>query len=193
MLWLGLDIRWRLVSTSRRTRFSKSSMVTGLRTERQRLTSMSEVVPNAPQEFWRPPIMVQSSAPPPMAAIGSLVDSCRLCGTEFMAGSGFCYVCGSARGQQVGAKFGGLKRDFGFLRIFGFQHIKQGLGLPVASLVGFLAGIGCLIAALFVGRASSIQNFTEFQAVQLLRIEWLIGAATAFLGAILLKSAGADK
>lgn len=149
---------------------------------------MSEVVPDTHQEFWRPPVATHSVSPSPVLATTSIsVGSCAVCHTEFMPSSRFCYLCGATRGTQVGGKSWAWKGHFGFLRVFGFQHIKQGIGLRLPSLAGFLVGIGCLIAALAVSWVVKAQTTAEFQAVQLLRIEWLLGSVAAFLAGILLK------
>ncbi len=151
---------------------------------------MSEVVPDTHQEFWRPPLVKQAViSSPVLAAASSSVESCAVCQTEFMPSSRFCYLCGATRGTQASGKSWGWTGHFAFLRVFGFQHIKQGIGLPLPSLAGFLAGIGCLIAAVAVGRVVKAQTTAEFQAVQLLRIEWLLGCVAAFLAGVLLKPA----
>jgi len=105
-----------------------------------------------------------------------------------MTGSRFCYLCGTAREVKATGKSNGRPgQPLTFLRLFGFQQIKQGLGLPISSLVGFFVGVACLIAAMALGSVLRAQTATEFQAVQLLRIEWLLGSVAAFLAAILLK------
>jgi hypothetical protein len=153
---------------------------------------MSEVVPDTHQEFWRPPVVTQTvislpAAPAPLNA----VESCGGCRAEFMPGSRFCYLCGAPRGAEAIGKL--WTRHISFLRVLGFHHIKQGLGLPIPSLVGLFAGICCLVAALAVGRVLVVQNATEFQALQLLRIEWLLGSVAAFLAGILLKRTGPNE
>jgi hypothetical protein len=152
---------------------------------------MSEVVPDTNQEFWRPPIAAQVviSSPAPALAL-SAIESCAVCQTEFMPGSHFCYLCGATRGIPATGKSRSGPRPPGFLRLLGFQQIKQGLGLPIPSLVGFFVGIACLVAALALGSVLRVQTATEFQAVQLLRIEWLLGSVAAFLAGILLRKQG---
>ncbi len=147
---------------------------------------MSEVVPDTHQEFWRPPMVSQAVGSSPASAITSL-ESCADCHTEFMPGSRFCYLCGATRGVGVKGTATALKSSLSFLRIFGFQHIKQAIGLPLPSLAGLFVGIGCLLAALAVGSILRPQTAAEFQVVQLLRIEWLLGSVAAFLAGILLR------
>ena len=71
-----------------------------------------------------------------------------------------------------------------------FNYINQAIGLRVASLVAFLAGLGCLLAASFVGIFSTIQNFNDFQAVQFWRMQWLLAAIAFFVAGLLLKRSG---
>ncbi|MFI5070832.1 MAG: hypothetical protein ACHP8A_08070 [Terriglobales bacterium] len=149
---------------------------------------MSEVVPDTHQEFWRPPMVSQAAVSSQASAITSAsLESCAACHTEFMPGSRFCYLCGATRGAGVRATSVRLKSSLSFLRIFGFQHIKQAIGLPLPSLAGLFVGIGCLVAALAVGSILRPQSAAEFQVVQLLRIEWLLGSVAAFLAGILLR------
>jgi DMSO reductase anchor subunit len=67
------------------------------------------------------------------------------------------------------------------------HNIKQGLGLPLASLIAFIAGIGCILAALAAGLVYSERNVLEWEAVQAFRIQWLLAAVAAFVAGILLK------
>jgi len=153
---------------------------------RSQVHRMSKVVPDTQQEFWRPPVtetLVTVPAAPTSPNIAAVI--CMDCQTEFMSGSNFCYVCGATRATET-------HWHDRFIRIFGFHHIKHALGLSVPSLVGFFAGMACLIAALSVGWAISAQTTAEFQAVQLLRIEWLLGSVAAFLAGILLKHIGEE-
>ena len=152
---------------------------------------MSEVVPDTHQEFWRPPVVTQAVISLPAASAPFNVESCGGCRAEFMPGSRFCYLCGAPRGEQAVRTV--WTKHLGFLGVLGFQHIKQALGLPIPSLVGLFAGICCLVAALAVGRILAPQNAAEFQTLQLVRIEWLLGSVAAFLAGILLKGTGLDK
>jgi cytosine/uracil/thiamine/allantoin permease len=69
----------------------------------------------------------------------------------------------------------------------GFVQAKLQLGLRNASLAAFGVGMICLIGALGVGLIFSVQTTLDWQAVQLWRIEWLLGATASFLAGILLK------
>ncbi len=149
---------------------------------------MSEVIDNAPQEFWRPPV-TQSDA-----ALPTMVEVCDRCETEFMVGARFCHDCGAVRQPRTDPSTGrNWSHALKFLRVLEFQNVKEWLGLSVASLVAFFAGLGCLLAAIAVGLIYSVQNLADFQAIQSWRIQWLLAALVAFVASILLKNAGAVK
>ncbi len=148
---------------------------------------MSDAVPTVQSDFWRPPVLV--AQPGLQEATSTSPEVCSGCGTEFMVGSRFCHLCGGARED-------GQSSPQRWTRYLEFHHIKQGavvvrqaIGLPLPSLVSFVIGLGCFIAALMVGFIYSIQNFADFQAVQMWRMEWLLGAVAAFLAGILLRNA----
>ena len=148
---------------------------------------MSEAVPTAHHDFWRPPVLVAQTGL--QEAISTPPEVCAGCGTEFMVGSRFCHVCGGARGD-------GQPSPQNWTSYLEFHNIKQcavvvrqAIGLPLLSLVGFGIGVACLIAALMVGFIYSIQNVPDLVAVQMYRMEWLLGAVAAFLAGILLRGA----
>jgi hypothetical protein len=135
---------------------------------------MSEVVREAQHEFWRPPVAPIEAATPGRAEV------CDGCATEFMVGSLFCHVCGASRAARAGAPHWAIYLEF--------HNLKRALGLSTASLVAFFAGMVCLVmAAVAVGFIYSVQTFNDFQAVQLYRMQWLLGAIAAFAAGLLLK------
>jgi hypothetical protein len=144
---------------------------------------MSGLAPRIHQEFWRPPVANEVAAAP-VGSISSHV--CSGCGTEFMLGAHYCYVCGTAREVNPVS-------DHGWVRYLEFHNIKEAFGLPMPSLVAFLAGIGCVLAALFLGVVYTIRNAADFQAVQLWRMQWLLAAIAAFVAGILLKAASPNR
>jgi hypothetical protein len=146
---------------------------------------MSEVIDNAPQEFWRPPVAQ------PEAAVPAMVEVCDRCDTEFMVGAKFCHDCGAAR-QPVSHPSGelGWMHHLEFLKVLEFHNVKEWLGLPMASLISFFAGLGCVLAAIAVGVIYTVQNLADFQAIQSWRMQWLLAALVAFVAGILLKQAG---
>lgn len=134
---------------------------------------MSDVLPSAQHEFWRPPVSVE----PPAVPASSALEACIGCGAEFMVGAQFCHRCGCARELRTAA----------WTRYLEFQNIKHGLRLSTASLIAFLIGVGCLLATVAVGLIYSIQNLADFEAVQLWRMQWLLAAIAAFVAGVLLK------
>jgi len=146
---------------------------------------MSEVIQETPQEFWRPPIIQ------PEVTASTLVEVCNRCETEFMVGAQFCHVCGADRQAKTGSPAEPIwMRALEFLKVLEFQSVKERLALSTASLVAFFAGLGCILAAIAVGLIYSAQNFADFQAIQLWRMQWLLAAVAAFVAAILLKRSG---
>jgi hypothetical protein len=146
---------------------------------------MSEVIDSAAQEFWRPPVaQVEPAAQ-------AMVEVCDGCETEFMIGARFCHLCGNARQPRVERPVTPvLAHTLAFLRVLEFQSVKQWLGLSMASLIAFFAGLGCLLAAIAVGVVYSVQTLADFQAIQAWRTQWLLAALVAFVAGILLKQAG---
>jgi hypothetical protein len=149
---------------------------------------MSEVIDNAPQEFWRPPVAQ------PGATMPAMVEVCPRCQTEFMVGAKFCHDCGASRQLRTEASAEHLwTRVLEVLRVLEFHNVKDWLGLPMASLIAFFAGLGCILAAIAVGVIYSIQNMADFQAIQSWRMQWLLGALVAFVAGILLKQSGSAR
>ena len=140
---------------------------------------MSEVLPSTTHEFWRPPASAQPSAA--ISISTGLAEVCKGCGGEFMVGSYFCHVCGNERHSIAGSL------DMSWVRHLDVQNVKARLGLSTMSLAAFLVGVACLLAALTVGVIYNVQNFSDFQAVQFWRVQWLLGAVAAFVAGILLK------
>jgi hypothetical protein len=68
-----------------------------------------------------------------------------------------------------------------------FHEIQRWIGLPTASLIAFMIGIGCVAGAIGVGLVYRASNLAEFQAIQMWRIEWLLAATASFVAGILLK------
>jgi hypothetical protein len=136
---------------------------------------MADVVHEAQHEFWRPPVAPADAARP------NLAEVCDGCATEFMVGSLFCHACGTSREARP-------TTTAHWALYFQFHNIKRALGLSTASLIAFVVGIACLTMAAFaVGMIYSVQTFNDFQAVQLYRMQWLLGSIAAFAAGLLLK------
>jgi uncharacterized membrane protein len=175
---------------------------------------MSEVVQETHQEFWRPPSPLVTSdvadeivvhdAVPPMA------EACPRCSSEFLLGSRFCHTCGGRRREALSpttkadaaaiaglweegvarvhslvAGLGKLKLP-SWMRYLHFHEIQSWVGLPTASLLAFVIGLGCVAGALLVGLLTA-KTFVDWQAIQFYRAEWLLAATAAFVAGILLK------
>lgn len=178
---------------------------------------MAEVIQDAPQEFWRSPIVLEPPAvAAPPAAAPAMAEACADCGAEFMIGARFCHTCGlrrptvrtSAEAALVSgvwvrnvARVGtGLRtsarliaaawQEISFpdwLQYLHFHEIKRWIGLPTAPLIAFMIGLGCVLGAIGVSLFYRAANLAEFQAIQMWRIEWLLAATASFVAGILLK------
>ena len=134
------------------------------------------------QEYWRPPnpeVVRTGCSPVRFDAL------CSHCGAEYQAGARFCHICGSDRDPPAA---GSVKAP-DFCRRLGPGDSPQRLGLSVSCLVFFLIGMVCIGAALLTGLIYRADSLSEWQAIQVWRIEWLLGAAAALLAGILLKKA----
>ncbi len=138
---------------------------------------MAHATHNIEQEFWRPP--VQTEVPEVRLA----VEICSRCNTEYLVGSRFCYVCGAQRESETHS----VSAESSVLHLLDIRLIGSALGLTVASLVAFVAGLACVIAAFMTGFIYTATTLVDWQAVQIWRIEWLLAAAVAFIAGILLK------
>jgi hypothetical protein len=140
---------------------------------------MGEVANQVQHEFWRPPMQPAASD---AATSQEFIDTCRRCGTEFIVSSRFCHSCGATRPE--------LNPASRTLEIPGLSELSAlgvRLGLTTASLIAFLVGIVCIVGALAVGVVFSARTLLDWQAIQIWRIEWLLGAIAAFVAGRLLK------
>ena len=141
---------------------------------------MADLVHDTQHEFWRPPAAMPAAEP-------VLADACRRCGTEFMVGAAFCHICGNNRHRADAPPTRNWMKYLEPVRSLYLSRIKIWFGLPLASLVAFLMGVGFILVALTMG-LMSVHDYSDFEAIQLWRIQWLMGACAAFLAGILLKS-----
>ncbi len=137
---------------------------------------MSEAANQLQHDFWRPPL-------PASAAIASPERSsaCRHCGTEFIVSSLYCHACGSKRPGLTATRT---------VEIPGREELAslgERLGLTMPAVLALLLGISCLVGALAVSVFFSPRTALDWQAIQLWRIEWLLGAVAAFVAGCLLK------
>jgi len=115
-----------------------------------------------------------------------MAEACKRCGTEFMVGAAFGRTCGANR-HRAEAATGTWKKYLEIHKFLDFGSVRSWFGLPLPSLFAFLAGVGFLIVALGMGLVT-VHDISDFEAVQLWRIQWLMAACAAFLVGILLKN-----
>ena len=166
---------------------------------------------DARQDFWRSPSVSEPTAAAVPVAATEMADACDDCGTEFMIGARFCHTCGLRRpampSASTNAPAGLWPRSVAMARSWSssvatpwqkmslprwmqylhFHEIQRWIGLPTASLIAFMIGIGCVAGAIGVGLVYRASNLAEFQAIQMWRIEWLLAATASFVAGILLK------
>lgn len=141
---------------------------------------MAQLAPNYEerQEFWKPAVAPRLETP----AAESTDQVCQECGTDFVLGSRFCYVCGADRNaNRAAAPLTGLHAWIDF------ASLREALGQSNASLVALVMGFACVIAAIVTGFVFTATTLLDWQAVQLWRIEWLLGAVAMFAAGFLLK------
>jgi hypothetical protein len=138
---------------------------------------MAEVAQDVQHNFWRPP-----KATPEAGPQLQLVETCDRCATEFIVSSRFCHNCGATRLESGGAIR--LQQKTVTFRLVG---LGKRLGLSTGAFVAFLFGIACMIGAAAIGFVFSARTLLDWQAVQLWRIELLLGAVAAFVAGCLLR------
>ncbi len=142
---------------------------------------MSHIAPSFEerQEFWKPAVPPHSEVPPAEESIGQV---CQECGTDFVIGSRYCYICGTDRHAGVAEAPAAGWRSW-----FDFSSLRDALGQTSASLVALILGCACIIAAVVTGFLFTATTLLDWQAVQLWRIEWLLAATAIFAAGFLLK------
>ncbi len=143
---------------------------------------MSQVAENAGQpaaqreEFWRPP-----------ASASRVLSTakCPNCGAEYPNSARFCHLCGTARQARP------QNWRHALSQLWEAMHVRESLGLATGPLIAFVAGMLCLLAALFTGVVFQANSLSDWQAVQMWRVEWLLAAGVAMLAGILLKKSEA--
>jgi hypothetical protein len=130
------------------------------------------------QEFWKPVVSSHPENPP--AAAGEHV--CPHCGTDYIVGSRFCHICGADRNVNLAdTTVSGLRAWFDY------ASLRDALGQTTASLISFIVGCVCVIAAVATGFLFTATTFMDWEAVQVWRIEWLLAGIAAFVAGVLLK------
>ena len=140
---------------------------------------MPEAANDLRPEYWRPP--THSPRPVEVSSTNQMrLAACPECSTEFVMGARYCHVCGFER-RDLDAEARGLGR------YFDLSGVHRALGLSAGSLIAFIVGVICAIAAISTGLIYSATTFADWEAIQAWRLEWLLGAGVAFLAGILLK------
>ncbi len=139
---------------------------------------MAEMVGNLKEGegYWTPPVETAQGEP-----VRRPIEVCVKCGTEFIIGSRYCYVCGGGRVSPSGSN------RAAWLKFVDIRSLSEAMGLPVASTVAFGLGLICALCAVGTGLVYSATTVLDWQAIQVWRLEWLLAAAALFLAAILLK------
>ena len=141
---------------------------------------MAHMAPNYEerQEFWKPAVAPRQET----SAAETTGQVCQECGTDFVLGSRFCYVCGVDRNANLAST-----SVTGLAAWIDFASLREALGQTNASLVALVLGCACVIAAIVTGFVFTATTLLDWQAIQLWRIEWLLGAVAMFAAGFLLK------
>ena len=144
---------------------------------------MADAIQNVKQEYWRPASSRRVVADPVPS------DATCECGAEYLMGARYCHICGADRVPVMGLG----RYTFNWVEWLDFASIRERTGLGTASLIFFVVGLACGIAAIAVGWLYTANTLQEWEAVQLWRIQWLLGAAAAFIACIALKKRKAEE
>lgn len=139
---------------------------------------MADAVHDVKQEYWRPANGSRRIVVDPVPS-----DAHCECGAEYLMGARYCHICGADRVPDMGLR----PHGFNLVEWMDFASIRERTGFGTVSLVLFVVGIACAAMALAVGFVYTANTVLDWQAVQVWRIEWLLGSAVAFLAAIALK------
>ena len=126
-------------------------------------------------QYWSPAIDHRLATP--------ATELCPRCGTEFIIGSRYCYVCGSDRDLPGMAR----RKAVDWKRWLNFQTLEARMGIGIPAFVAFVAGCLCMLAAALVGLMYTATTMIDWQAVQMWRTEWLLAGIAAFVAGCLLK------
>lgn len=139
---------------------------------------MADAVHDVKQEYWRPATGSRRVVVDPVPS-----DATCECGAAYLMGARYCHICGADRVPDMGLR----PHGFDLVEWLDFGMIRKRTGFGTTSLVLFVVGVACALAAIAVGLIYTENTLVDWQAVQLWRVEWLLAAAVALLGAIALK------
>jgi hypothetical protein len=134
--------------------------------------------PAVPQEeFWRPPASVAGARAVRLEPAGR----CRQCGAEYANAARFCHVCGAARASHPQPWRQALRQ------LWESMQVRKALGLSTGPAIALGIAGACVLLALLVGIAYPTTTLSDWQAVQMWRVEWLLAAGVALLAGILMR------
>ncbi len=139
---------------------------------------MASAAKSTSQEYWRP------ANPDVARVIPSLRGICWHCGMDYTPGARYCHSCGGAREGSNVEVFPDTKER---QQPENFSGVFQRLGLSVPCVVCLAVAVILALTAISLGVVYREDTLVDWQAVQVWRIEWLLGAAVALLAGILLK------
>jgi hypothetical protein len=138
---------------------------------------MADAVHDVKQEYWRPASSRRVVVDP------VATDAKCECGADYLIGARYCHICGEDRVPNMGLR----PHTFSWVEWLDFARIRERSGLGTFALVLYFVGVACAVSAVAVGFLYTANSTIEWQAVQLWRVQWLLGAIASFLGAIALK------
>lgn len=139
---------------------------------------MAEAAPNyrEHEEFWKPAVGRRVETP----SADEQQVSCPHCQATLTGDSRFCHLCGAKMGPERAAA--------SHLPVWlDFASVCERLGQSTASLIALILGCACLVSAVATGFFFTVATLSDWQAVQLWRIEWLLGAVALFALGVLLR------
>ena len=107
-------------------------------------------------------------------------ESCR-CGSEYIVSSLYCHSCGAKRLDLS------TSRTLTIPGLTEVESLGERLGLNTPAVIAFLLGIFCVVGAIGVSLFFSVRTALDWQAIQMWRVEWLLGAVASFAAGSLLK------
>lgn len=140
---------------------------------------MAEAAPNYQQheDYWKP---LSTPKLQSVAATDASRVRCTGCRTSLPSGARFCQNCGLDQTSDLDQKSG----------IHDLASAATSLGQSLGSLIALILGCACLVAAVSTGFLFKVTTLADWQAVQLWRIEWLLGAIALFAAGLVLKRRG---
>lgn len=137
---------------------------------------MAEAAPSYQQheDFWKP---LPNAKLHSVTVADTSPSKCPRCQVDLLTGVRFCHTCGFDQETEQ-AKTPSL---------FDLASAANALDQSLGSLIALILGCACLIAAVATGFLFKVSTLADWQAVQLWRIEWLLGAIALFAAGLVLR------